>query len=62
MVAIPLDTRDKVDTLYVKAMELGGACEGGPGVSGEEGEQAFYAAYFRDIDGNKLCAYRVGPA
>ncbi len=22
--------------------------------------QAFYAAYFRDLDGNKLCAFRMG--
>ena len=62
MIAIVLDTRDKVDTLYARAIELGGTCEGGPGVRGEEGEQAFYAAYFRDLDGNKLCAYRVGGA
>jgi catechol 2,3-dioxygenase-like lactoylglutathione lyase family enzyme len=62
MIAIVLDTRDKVDTLHARAMELGGTDEGGPGVRGEEGEQAFYAAYFRDLDGNKLCAFRVGPA
>ena len=62
MIAIVLDTRDKVDTLYAKAIELGAADEGGPGVRGEEGEQAFYAGYFRDFDGNKLCAFRVGPA
>ena len=23
---------------------------------------AFYGAYVRDPDGNKLCAFRVGPA
>lgn len=62
MIAIVLDERAKVDTLHAKAMELGGTDEGGPGVRGEEGEQAFYAAYFRDLDGNKLCAFRVGPA
>jgi len=45
-----------------KALELGGSCEGPPGVRGDDGEQAFYAAYFRDPDGNKLCAFRIGPA
>jgi hypothetical protein len=40
----------------------GAADEGAPGVRGEEGPQAFYGAYFRDPDGNKLCAFRVGPA
>ena len=62
MAAIVLDERAKVDLLHAKALELGGTCEGGPGVRGEEGDQAFYAAYFRDLDGNKLCAFRVGPA
>ena len=38
------------------------ADEGPPGVRGEEGPQAFYGAYFRDLDGNKLAAFRIGPA
>lgn len=61
MVAIALDSRAKVDALHAKALELGGTCEGKPGVRGEEGPQAFYGAYFRDLDGNKLCAFRIGP-
>jgi catechol 2,3-dioxygenase-like lactoylglutathione lyase family enzyme len=62
MMAIVVDERAKVDTLHAKALELGGTCGGPPGVRGEEGEQAFYGAYFRDLDGNKFCAFRVGPA
>jgi catechol 2,3-dioxygenase-like lactoylglutathione lyase family enzyme len=62
MIAIVLDERAKVDAFYAKAMELGGTDEGGPGLRGEEGPMAFYAAYFRDLDGNKLCAFRMGPA
>jgi catechol 2,3-dioxygenase-like lactoylglutathione lyase family enzyme len=62
MIALVLDERAKVDTLHAKALELGGADEGAPGVRGDEGEQAFYGAYFRDLDGNKLCAFRVGAA
>jgi catechol 2,3-dioxygenase-like lactoylglutathione lyase family enzyme len=62
MASIIVDGRDKVDAVYAKAIELGGTCEGPPGVRGEEGPQAFYGAYFRDLDGNKLCAFRVGPA
>ena len=62
MIALVLDERVKVDTLHAKALELGGTDEGAPGVRGDEGEQAFYGAYFRDLDGNKLCAFRVGPA
>ncbi|HEY5711058.1 MAG TPA: VOC family protein [Allosphingosinicella sp.] len=62
MTAIVLDERAKVDALYNKAIELGASCEGPPGVRGDEGDQAFYGAYFRDPEGNKLCAFRVGPA
>lgn len=62
MAAIILDQRSKVDALHAKALELGGRCEGPPGLRGDEGEQAFYASYFRDLDGNKLCAFRIGPA
>ncbi len=61
MVALVVESRDKVDALHAKALELGGTCEGKPGLRGPEGPQAFYGAYFRDLDGNKLCAFRVGP-
>ena len=36
--------------MYAKALELGGTDEGAPG----ERFPGFYAAYFRDLDGNKL--------
>lgn len=62
MIAIPMEERSAIDSFYNKAMELGGSDEGAPGVRGEDGPQAFYAAYFRDPEGNKLCAFRVGPA
>jgi catechol 2,3-dioxygenase-like lactoylglutathione lyase family enzyme len=62
MAAIVVDSRDKVDGLHARAMELGGADEGPPGLRGPDGDNAFYGAYFRDLDGNKLCAFCVGPA
>lgn len=62
MTALVVDERAKVDALHAKALELGGTCEGAPGLRGDEGPQAFYGAYFRDLDGNKLCAFRMGPA
>lgn len=61
MVALVMDSRDKVDTLHARALELGGSDEGAPGVRGPDGERAFYGAYFRDLDGNKLCAFCIGP-
>ena len=62
MSALVCDTRDRVDAVYNKAVELGATDEGAPGLRGEDGPQAFYGAYFRDLDGNKLCAFRIGPA
>ncbi len=62
MVALVLDTRTKVDALYAKALELGSSDEGAPGLRGDEGPQAFYGAYFRDPEGNKFCAFCMGPA
>lgn len=62
MVALVMDSRDRVDAMHAHALALGGSCEGKPGCRGEEGDQAFYGAYFRDPDGNKLCAFCIGPA
>jgi len=62
MTSLVCDTRGRVDALHARAMELGGTCEGPPGLRGDDGPQAFYGAYFRDLDGNKLCAFRIGPA
>ena len=52
--------RATVDAVYAKAMALGGTCEGPPGVRGPEGVTAFYATYFRDLDGNKLMTMCTG--
>ena len=56
MIALVVDSRDKVDALYNKAIELGGTDEGPPG----ERMDNFYAGYFRDLDGNKLNAFCFG--
>ena len=56
MVALQMDSKEKVDALYAKAIELGGTDEGKPGPRGD----GFYAGYFRDLDGNKLNAFFVG--
>lgn len=62
MLALVQPTRAQVDTLYTRAIELGGQDEGPAGLRGDEGDMAFYGAYVRDLDGNKLCFFRVGPA
>jgi catechol 2,3-dioxygenase-like lactoylglutathione lyase family enzyme len=46
-----------VAAFHAKALELGGSCEGEPGPRPWAPGQ--HAAYVRDVDGNKICAY--GP-
>jgi catechol 2,3-dioxygenase-like lactoylglutathione lyase family enzyme len=53
MAALAAKDRAQVDRLYNLAMSLGGQDEGAPG----ERFPGFYAAYFRDPDGNKLSAF-----
>ncbi|MDX2159520.1 MAG: hypothetical protein SFW09_23690 [Hyphomicrobiaceae bacterium] len=60
MVAFAAGSRANVDAIHAKALALGGSDEGKPGLRGPDGPQAFYGAYFRDLDGNKLCAFHVG--
>jgi catechol 2,3-dioxygenase-like lactoylglutathione lyase family enzyme len=56
MVALEAKDREQVDRIYKLALSLGGTDEGPPGQRFE----GFYAAYFRDLDGNKLNAYVMG--
>ncbi len=56
MVALVTGSREQVNQLHQKALDLGGRDEGMPGFRGGN----FYAAYFRDLDGNKLNAFFIG--
>ncbi len=56
MVALVVDSKEKVDKLYKKAMALGAKDEGPAGPRGDN----FYAGYFRDPDGNKLNFFCMG--
>lgn len=56
MVALAAPDRATVDRVYAKAMALGAQDEGPAGPRGE----GFYAAYFRDLDGNKLNVFCIG--
>jgi len=57
MVALTAPDRATVDAVYASALEMGGTCEGAPGPRGDDG---FYAAYFRDLDGNKFNCFVFG--
>jgi catechol 2,3-dioxygenase-like lactoylglutathione lyase family enzyme len=56
MVALEAADPAQVDRLHALALAHGGSDEGAPGPRGE----SFYAAYFRDPDGNKLNAFVIG--
>ena len=51
MVALRIDSQEKIRELHALAIELGGTDEGAPG---PRGTGTFWGAYFRDLDGNKL--------
>lgn len=53
MVALPASSQQQVDSLHATALKNGGRDEGAPGLRFGN----FYAAYFRDLDGNKLSAF-----
>ncbi len=53
MVAFSVDAKEKVERVYNKALVLGAKDEGAVGFRGDN----FYAGYFRDLDGDKLCVY-----
>jgi catechol 2,3-dioxygenase-like lactoylglutathione lyase family enzyme len=55
MVAFRARTWAEVDAFYAAALAQGGRSEGAPGLRPHYGAD-FYAAYVRDLDGNKLAA------
>ena len=59
MVALFMESPDKVDALHKKALELGGSNEGDPGFRPEDRNSGFYGGYFRDLDGNKFNAFCI---
>ena len=56
MAALQCESPEEVDRIYAKAISLGANDEGKPG----ERWPGFYAAYFRDLDGNKLNCFVMG--
>ncbi|MFL1404465.1 VOC family protein [Marinobacter sp. M1N3S26] len=57
MVAINPGSKEMVDKLYQKAIELGATCDGEPG---QRIPDRFYGAYIRDHDGNKVAFFHFG--
>ncbi len=57
MIAINPGSKEMVDKLYAKALELGATSEGEPG---QRIDDVFYGAYIRDPDGNKIAFFQFG--
>ncbi|NBB52534.1 VOC family protein [Rhizobium sp. CRIBSB] len=55
MAALEASSVEQIHRLHEIALANGGTCEGPPGPRGD----SFYAAYFRDPDGNKLNAFMM---
>ena len=53
MITFSVDSMERVSDFYDLALSLGAIDEGLPGPRHDE----HYYAYFRDLDGNKICAY-----
>jgi lactoylglutathione lyase len=60
MVAFSANTREMVRMAYAKALALGATCEGPPGLRPHY-HAHYYGAYFRDLDGNKICVVCHSP-
>ncbi len=59
MVALTAPSRAVVEQVYNDALAAGATGEGAPGI--RTGTcPAFYGAYFRDPDGNKICVFTTG--
>lgn len=54
MVALLASSAAMVDRVYATALAAGAQCEGAPGLRPQY-HAAYYGAYFRDLDGNKIC-------
>ncbi len=54
MVALLAPRRSAVDACHAAAMAQGGTDEGKPGLRPHY-HSNYYGAYFRDLDGNKIC-------
>jgi len=56
MFGLAAPSREAADAAHAAALAAGGTCEGPPG----QRMDGFYGAYFRDLDGNKICAFYTG--
>ena len=56
MFGLAATSTEQVDAAHAAAVAAGGTCDGPPG----QRMPTFYGAYFRDLDGNKVCVFKMG--
>ncbi|MBZ6076491.1 VOC family protein [Microvirga puerhi] len=61
MIAFLATSRSQVDACHAAALAKGGTDEGEPGLRPQY-HANYYGAYFRDLDGNKICVCSHGVA
>ncbi|MGC1504691.1 MAG: VOC family protein [Sulfitobacter sp.] len=57
MIAFTASSKEEIDALYARAIELGATDDGAPG---QRITDRFYGAYVHDPDGNKICFFVFG--
>ncbi|ACG77402.1 isocitrate dehydrogenase [Phenylobacterium zucineum HLK1] len=57
MLSFLASSKEQIQAAHAAALANGGTCEGPPGYRPSDATSGFYAAYFRDPVGNKLCAF-----
>jgi catechol 2,3-dioxygenase-like lactoylglutathione lyase family enzyme len=57
MLSFKADSKEQIQAAHAAALANGGSCEGPPGYRPGDATSGFYAAYFRDPVGNKMCAF-----
>jgi catechol 2,3-dioxygenase-like lactoylglutathione lyase family enzyme len=45
---------EMVDAFHAAALQAGGASDGAPGLRQHDGDRAYYAAFIRDPEGNRI--------
>lgn len=51
----------EVDAFHAAALKSGGSSDGLPGLRPHDGEMGYYAAFIRDLDGNRIEAVTFTP-
>ena len=60
-VCLRVRSTDLVDAFHATALAHGGTSDGSPGLRPHDGDSGYYAAFIRDLDGNRIEAVTFVP-